>query len=65
MCKYGGNAVYIGFGTVCVFSHPLGVLERIPGDKEEGLLAPHSEGCHLACVGEGRVGEFFLSCLLF
>ena len=29
----GKNIVYIGFGTLCGFSHPLGVLEHTPTDK--------------------------------
>ena len=33
----GKNTVYMGFGTICFFRHPLGVLEHIPVGKG-GLL---------------------------
>ena len=37
MCVYKKNIVYVGFGTVLSFRHPLQVLEHIPVGKE-GLL---------------------------
>ena len=33
-CIYREKSVYIGFGTICSFRHPLEVLEVYPVDKE-------------------------------
>ena len=36
-CIYREKSVYIGFGTICSFRHPLEVLEVSPVDKERIL----------------------------
>ena len=32
------HIVYIGFGTICGFRHPLGILEHIPCGKEGTIV---------------------------